>query len=117
MRRGSTPTCTFKTLTDPTGAEVMFITFMQEGKTIVEKSKKDITIDEEVIEKEGKEITIYKISTTLDQTDTLGFSIIGNMQMQVDMRFPVTSEYPEGKRLISNIIDVPVERVLKEGVI
>lgn len=98
--RGSTPTNTFTTDTDLRGLEVLYITYHQDGKNLVEKTINDIEIEEEYIE------------TTLSQEETLRFSERGgNVLIQIRGRFP------DGSAPISNIIVTTVERVLKDGVI
>lgn len=99
MRRGTTPTHIFKTKVDLTEATEMFITYEQDDKTVVEKSIKDITIEQE------------QLTVTLSQTDTLAFSTIGEVEIQCRVKMPA------GEALASQIIKRPVGRILKEGII
>ena len=99
MRRGTTPTHIFKTKVDLTEATEMFITYEQDGETVVEKSIEDITIEPE------------QLTVTLSQTDTLAFSTLGEVEIQCRVKMPA------GEVLASQIIKQPVGRILKEGII
>lgn len=99
MRRGTTPTHIFKTKVDLTQASEMFITYKQNSEIKVEKSIGDITIEEE------------QLKTTLTQAETLTFSTLGSVEIQVRVKFP------DGKALASNIIKRPAGAILKEGII
>lgn len=96
FRRGSTPTNTFEVDLDLTGATV-FITYRQNGKTILEKS-------EDVV------ITAEALTVELSQEDTLAFAD-GPCEIQIRYVFP------NGKADASNIITATAERILKDGVI
>lgn len=98
MRRGTTPTNTFKVDIDLREAAVMYITYSQLGKTIVEKEIQDITIEEDTL------------SVTLTQEETLAFCA-GEVEVQIRARFP------GGLAVESEIKKTTAERVLKEGVI
>ena len=99
MRRGTTPTHIFKTKVDLTQASEMFITYKQNSEVKVEKAIGDITIEEE------------QLTTTLTQAETLTFSTLGSVEIQVRVKFP------DGKALASNIIKRPAGAILKEGII
>lgn len=99
MRRGTTPTHTFKVPLDFRSAQVVYITYKQEGQAKLEKSKEDM------------EITEDKIVLELTQQDTLAFSTIGDVEIQLRARFA------DGSAPASQIIKVPVCKILKEGVI
>lgn len=99
MKRGTTPTHIFKTKVDLTQASEMFITYKQNSEIKVEKSIGDITIEEE------------QLTTTLTQAETLTFSTLGSVEIQVRVKFP------DGKALASNIIKRPAGAILKEGII
>ena len=45
MTRGTTPTHEFNTNVDLTDAKIVYITYMQNGETVVEKTIDDATID------------------------------------------------------------------------
>ena len=111
MRRGTTPTNTFKTKTDVTGMAALFITYMQGGETIIEKSLPDIDIYEEQ-KTEGEEtITIYVMETKLTQEETLALNSHGEVEIQV------RGKYTDGSVIACPVIKAPVCRILKEGVI
>lgn len=99
MRRGTTPTLIFNVDMDLTSAEELFITFRQDDRTIVEKTK-----DECVVETD--KITMY-----LTQEDTLAFSSASRIRVQIRARFD------NGDAFASNIVDVRTREILKEGVI
>lgn len=99
MRRGTTPTHTFKSPVDLTDAVELFMTYRQGGKTIIEKSLDDIEVEPE-------QLVIH-----LSQTDTLAFSTIGDVEIQCRAR------YASGDAIASNIITIKACKILKEGVI
>ena len=98
MVRGTTPIHTFSTDTDLRGA-VVYVTYKQNGVTIVEKTNKDL------------EITENGVITMLTQAETLRFKADKPVEMQV--RYIM----PNGVADASNIIITTVEEVLKGGVI
>ena len=102
MRRGTTPTHEFNIPNEIAlgTMEEIYITYWQAGHVVVEKSIEDITVDAEN----------HKLSVTLTQNDTLAFKI-GNVEIQVRMKTVANVA------LASNIISVPAERILKDGVI
>ena len=61
MKRGTTPTNTFKTNIDLTGAAV-FLTYSQRGRVVLEKAGDDLTVFEDAV------------VTRLTQKETLGFA-------------------------------------------
>ena len=104
MRRGTTPTHIFKTKVDLTQASEMFITYKQNSEIKVEKTIEDITIETE-------EEQLTTLTTTLTQAETLTFSTLRSVEIQVRVKFP------DGKALASNIIKRPAGAILKEGII
>lgn len=105
MRRGTTPTHKFKPRTksgdpiDLTSAEVIYITYKQDGMVRIEKEKSDMTVTED------------EIVLELTQEDTLALSTIGDVEIECRARFP------DQKAVASTILEVPVHRILKEGII
>lgn len=97
MRRGTTPLHTFHTDTDLTDATVLYLTYKQAGKTVVEKSKDDLTIREDAVE------------VKLSQTDTLSFILGARVRIQIRAGFA------DGSRIASNIIETTAEEILKDG--
>lgn len=99
MRRGTTPTHTFKVPVDLRNAEVVYMTYKQGDLKVVEKTKEDMEIFED------------KLELTLTQQETLGFSTDDEVEIQCRAR------YADGAAIGSKIKKVPVCKVLKEGVI
>ena len=98
MRRGTTPTHTFSTDISLVGAEVLFVTYKQLTKTVLEKTVRDVTIKEDSVE------------VTLTQQETLRFKE-GDVEMQIRARMPDESAW------VSNIMHTTTEKLLKGGVI
>ena len=96
MKRGTTPTNTFKTNIDLTGATV-FLTYSQRGRVVLEKTGDDL------------EITAEAIVTRLTQKDTLGFDALQKVSIQIRYVFP------DGTAGASNIMPVTVGEILKDG--
>lgn len=105
MRRGTTPTHIFKPKTkggqaiDMRAAEVVFMTYKQDGQTIVEKTKNDM------------EITEDEIRIRLTQEETLKFSTVGDVEIECRARFP------DETATASCILRISVNKILKDGVI
>lgn len=99
MRRGTTPTLQI-TVTGLTDIEVqnLYLTLRQ-GQTTIEKTESGVTIDGEVI------------SATLTQDETLSFVAKVDVALQLRVLSTNNTAYA------SNIVTVPVEAILKEGVI
>ena len=97
MRRGSTPTNTFLTDIDLTGATV-FVDYEQNGRIIVEKTGSDLIIAPE------------QITLRLSQEDTLAFRP-GEVLVQIRYVFP------NGDADASNLIRTTAEYIIKDGVI
>ena len=98
MFRGTTPKNIFDVNLDCTGAELIYITYSQHGKTIVEKTIEDVTVAE------------GQITVNLSQEETLRFRAA-----PVDIQIRV--KFPDGSATASNIINTTVEKILKDGVI
>lgn len=96
MIRGTTPTHTFKTSIDLTGATV-FVTYAQGGKTVLEKSGNTLVISED------------SIVTRLTQKETLAFQPVKRVSIQIRYVFP------DGTAGASNIMNADVADVLKPG--
>ena len=97
MIRGTTPTQIFNVPIDLREAKV-YVTYSQKGQVILEKTNEDL------------EITEFDIRVILTQEDTLKFS---TDVVFIQIRY-VTSE---GYAAASDIITVPVDGILKQGVI
>jgi hypothetical protein len=96
VKRGTTPTNTFKTNIDLTGATV-FLTYSQRGRVVLEKTGDDL------------EITAEAIVTRLTQKDTLGFDALQKVSIQIRYVFP------DGTAGASNIMTASVGEILKDG--
>ena len=101
MRRGTTPTCTFTTNVDLTGCTV-FVTFQQNGQTVIEKTGTDLTIT--------ATDTGSTVALTLTQLETLALEP-GRVLVQI--------RYVDsfGTADASSIITATAEAILKDGVI
>lgn len=110
MRRGTTPTHTFKLNTSLAGLEALYVTYQQNGETIVEKALDDdgVSVDEET----------STVTVKLTQADTLLFSasqldkFAGNENR---IRIQIRLAFEDGTRLASNIVTTPAEELLKDG--
>lgn len=99
MRRGTTPTHIFKTSIDLTEAEVIFITYRQGNKNVLEKSREDLIVTSE------------QVSVKLTQEETLLFSINDAVKIQI------RAKYADQSAIASNVITTKADVILKEGVI
>ena len=97
--RGTTPTHYFDVDLDLTDAEVIYITYKQGSNTIIEKEKSDL------------DITPEHVSFKLTQKETLALKTSRDVEVQIRARFA------DGTAVDSNIMQSPVGRILKEGVI
>lgn len=101
LQRGTTPVHSFilpDELKDVDFA-AMYITYKQGRKTVLEKDRSSISIEDGVA------------SVRLTQEETLLFSDRCKCHIQVRLRTAA------GDALVSNVVDIPVYDVLKEGVI
>lgn len=98
MRRGTTPTLTFPTSTDLTGASELYLTFDQGGGTVFEKTLADVTI------------TADQIECPLTQEETFLLSHLKYVRIQAAAKIV-------GKVLRSNILSGPVGEILKDELI
>ena len=102
MIRGTTPTYEFETDISLVDALEIFVTFKQ-GNIRVEKTKEDCQVEAD------------KITLELTQTETLNFRAGGyKAQCQIRAKF---AGAPEDVAVASNIMDVNILPILKEGVI
>ena len=98
MIRGTTPINHFNVDLDLTEADVIYITYKQNGKVAFEKEKSDIAV------------TAERLSVKLSQADTLKLDA-REVEIQIRARFP------DGNAVASNIIKTTASRILKDGVI
>lgn len=99
MIRGTTPTHVFTTDVDLSDAEVIYVTYAQGSKKI-EKVKDDLNFTDKGFE------------TKLSQEETLDFKA-GSIDVEVQVR----ARYADGTAIASNVIKVPVSKIIKGGVI
>lgn len=97
MYRGTTPTITFTLPFDCNVITLLNVCFSQHGQVVLEKTLEDCTI-------KGKTITVK-----LTEKETLLFK---NENGTVEMQLRVGIEET---RMASNIMIVPVKRILKDG--
>lgn len=99
MRRGTTVENTFTTDIDLTSAEVIYITYKQKNRKVIEKNIDDITVTSD-------SLVVY-----LSQTDTLALMAKVPVDVQIRARFA------SGSAVASNVMTTTVDEILKEGVI
>ena len=106
-RRGTTPTHKFKTSVDLTDATELFLTYKQIDSVRIEKTLDDVTIEP------INDDDVYKtlITVTLTQADTIGLKAGEYVDIQARVKFP------DEKAIASDILNVPVRGILKEGII
>lgn len=98
MYRGTTPTLKFELPFSIEEATKIYVTFVQEGRTIFEKQKSNLTIEGNLIE------------VKLSQGETL--------QLKEDSWLNIQIRCTLGDNAFaSQILEVPVRKILKEGVI
>ena len=97
MIRGTTPLNTFTCDIDLSGAELIYITYSQKGRVIIEKSIQDITVEENIL------------TTRLSQGDTLKFSDREPVSIQIRAKFPSSNA------VACAIINTTVTEILKDG--
>lgn len=100
--RGTTPINTFLTSIDLTEANVIYITYSQLGKIVIEKTKEDVT-----------SMTETTLSVKLTQMETLRLKSEYPVQIQIRAGFGGEN----GDRVKSNIMETTVDPILKGGTI
>ena len=98
MIRGTTPTLEFTFPFDVSTLSSCYVTFQQNGKTVIEKQLTDGKVD-------GK-----KLSFILSQEDTLKFKV-DYIEMQIRCKTF------KGEVIASNIMQTHAEKILKDGVV
>lgn len=96
MHRGTTPTNIFRIDVDLTNASVLFITYKQNGKVVLEKSIDEVKIQKNIV------------SVYLSQKDTLLFTE-GIVTIQIRAKFS------DGSVIASSLIRTNAREILKEG--
>lgn len=101
--RGSTPTIKIIVDYDLTDAVVLFVTFDQNGRTVLEKSIEDIVINPDCL--------LIKLS----QVDTL--MLEQGKQTSPVVEVQIRGRMPNGDAPVSDRMTTTVEKILKNGVI
>lgn len=95
--RGTTPSHVFIVDIDLTTAEVLYITYEQDGHEVLEKDINSVDIETD------------RVTVKLTQEETLSLKAQKNVEIQIRAR------YPDGTAVASNIINTSAKRILKEG--
>lgn len=98
MIRGTTPTHRFRVSVDLREADVVWLTYSQREKVVVEKNKADL------------EITENMVTVKLTQEDTLKFKE-DSVYVQIRARFA------DGTAVACPVRRTTAQKVLKEGII
>lgn len=106
MYRGTTPTIVLQLNSDVDLSELeqIWVTFKNKS------AEKTYDIDEVELDNENK-----TVSVTMSQEDTLAFQTCGNLQGKVEIQIRLLDQ--DGIASASNIAEVNLLRILKEGVI
>ncbi len=99
MRRGTTPTLNFQT---PYAAELVasgYITFKQRGQIVLDVPISDSSVT----------VSDNQVSISLSQEDTLAMTTADTCKAQLRLMLQ------SGKAVASNIVDIPICAILKEG--
>lgn len=106
MIEGTTPSQKFGLPVSPESIEVIYITYVQNDKVILEKSKDDIEFLETIVDKEKKYIALVQLT----QADTLKFnSKTRNIEIQMAIR------QKSGNVIKSKPCKTSVEKAFKKG--
>ncbi len=101
MIRGTTPTLEFTMPFDTSLIAELYITIAQNGATVLEKTLSDCNCND------------TSVSLTLTQEDTLRLE----QKPYLDSKMQIRVRTIAGEALASNIMNVCVGRILKDGVI
>ena len=96
MYRGTTPTNVFRTDVDLENASVLFVSYKQNGKVVLEKSLEDVSIKKTLV------------TVNLTQKETLLFQD-GIVTIQIRAKFP------DNTAISSNLIRTSAEEIVKDG--
>lgn len=96
MHRGTTPTNVFRTDVDLENASVLFVSYKQNGKVVLEKSLEDVRIKKTLV------------TVNLTQKETLLFQD-GIVTIQIRAKFP------DNTAIASNLIRTTAEEIVKDG--
>lgn len=96
MYRGTTPTNVFRTDVDLENASVLFVSYKQNGKVVLEKSLEDVSVKKTFV------------TVNLTQKETLLFQD-GIVTIQIRAKFP------DNTAIASNLIRTTAEEIVKDG--
>lgn len=96
MYRGTTPTNVFRTDVDLENASVLFVSYKQNGKVVLEKSLEDVNVKKTLV------------TVNLTQKETLLFQD-GIITIQIRAKFP------DNTAIASNLIRTTAEEIVKDG--
>ncbi|KXI16087.1 hypothetical protein HMPREF3230_01224 [Gardnerella vaginalis] len=96
MYRGTTPTNVFRTDVDLENASVLFVSYKQNGKVVLEKSLEDVSVKKTLV------------TVNLTQKETLLFQN-GIVTIQIRAKFP------DNTAIASNLIRTTAEEIVKDG--
>lgn len=96
MYRGTTPTNVFRTDVDLENASVLFVSYKQNGKVVLEKSLEDVSVKKTLV------------AVNLTQKETLLFQD-GIVTIQIRAKFP------DKTAIASNLIRTTAEEIVKDG--
>lgn len=99
ITRGATITNTFNVSVDLTSAVVLYITFEQSNRVVLEKTLEDCAVTPE------------SISVDFSQEDSIAF------KEKKPVRIQIRARLADGSAHVSEIIDTTASELLKEGVI
>lgn len=96
MYRGTTPTNVFRTDVDLENASVLFVSYKQNGKVVLEKSLEDVSVKKTLV------------TVNLTQKETLLFQD-GIVTIQIRAKFP------DNTAIASNLIRTTAKEIVKDG--
>lgn len=96
MYRGTTPINVFRTDVDLENASVLFVSYKQNGKVVLEKSLEDVSVKKTLV------------TVNLTQKETLLFQD-GIVTIQIRAKFP------DNTAIASNLIRTTAEEIVKDG--
>lgn len=99
MIRGTTPTLEFSLPFETSLLDEAFVTFSQKGKVVLDKQLSECSVEKNTL------------TVKLTQEDTL--KLLHDCLVQIQIR----ARTEDGSAVASNIIDVFVNKILKDGVI
>lgn len=96
MYRGTTPTNVFRTDVDLENASVLFVSYKQNGKVVLEKSLEDVSVKKTLV------------TVNLTQKETL---LVQDGIVTIQIR----AKFPDNTTIASNLIRTTAEEIVKDG--